>query len=91
MPMRKIAPLLASALLLSACVTRYEQPRYVVAPPPPPPPPPMQAMPPAPPAPVLVGARECREFQQTIVVNGEQQQGYGKACRQPDGTWKIVE
>ena len=33
----------------------------------------------------------CREFQQTIVVNGQQQQGYGKACRQPDGSWKIVE
>jgi surface antigen len=34
--------------------------------------------------------RYCREFQQTIVVGGQQQQGYGKACRQPDGTWKIV-
>ena len=85
--MRKTIPLLASALLLAACVTRYEQPRYVVAPPPPPPP---SAMPqPAPPA--FVGARECREFQQTIVVNGQEQPGYGKACRQPDGTWKIVE
>lgn len=32
----------------------------------------------------------CREFQQTIVVGGQSQQGYGTACRQPDGTWKIV-
>ncbi|MDE1148396.1 MAG: RT0821/Lpp0805 family surface protein [Azospirillaceae bacterium] len=32
----------------------------------------------------------CREFQQTIVVAGEKQQGYGTACRQPDGSWKIV-
>lgn len=32
----------------------------------------------------------CREFTQTIVVAGEKQQGYGTACRQPDGTWKIV-
>ncbi len=32
----------------------------------------------------------CREFQQTITVGGQQQQGYGKACRQSDGTWKIV-
>lgn len=32
----------------------------------------------------------CREFQQTIVVAGQQQQGYGTACRQPDGSWRIV-
>ena len=31
----------------------------------------------------------CREFQQTIVVGGKSQQGYGTACRQPDGSWKI--
>jgi surface antigen len=31
----------------------------------------------------------CREFQQTIVVGGRAQQGYGTACRQPDGTWEI--
>lgn len=33
----------------------------------------------------------CREFQQTIDIGGQPQQGYGKACRQPDGTWKVVE
>ena len=33
----------------------------------------------------------CREFQQTINVGGQQQQGFGTACRQPDGTWKIVQ
>lgn len=32
----------------------------------------------------------CREYQQTITVGGETQAGYGKACRQPDGNWKIV-
>ncbi len=32
----------------------------------------------------------CREFITTITVGGEQQQGYGTACRQPDGTWQIV-
>ncbi len=32
----------------------------------------------------------CREYQQTIVVGGESQSGYGTACRQPDGSWKIV-
>ena len=33
----------------------------------------------------------CREFQQTIVVGGQQQHGYGRACRQQDGSWKVVE
>ena len=34
--------------------------------------------------------RYCREFQQTITVNGEEQKGYGTACRQPDGSWEII-
>jgi surface antigen len=34
---------------------------------------------------------QCREFQQTITVGGQPQQGYGTACRQPDGTWKIIQ
>ena len=34
--------------------------------------------------------RYCREYQQTIYVGGRQEQGYGIACQQPDGTWKIV-
>lgn len=33
----------------------------------------------------------CREYTQTIVVGGKKQEGYGTACRQPDGTWQIVE
>lgn len=32
----------------------------------------------------------CREYQQTINVGGKAEQAYGKACRQPDGSWKIV-
>jgi surface antigen len=32
----------------------------------------------------------CRDFQQTILIDGQQRQGYGKACQQPDGSWKIV-
>ncbi len=31
----------------------------------------------------------CREYQQTIVIGGKEHQGYGTACRQPDGSWKI--
>lgn len=33
----------------------------------------------------------CREFQNTIVVGGRQEQAYGTACRQPDGSWKVVQ
>jgi surface antigen len=32
----------------------------------------------------------CREYQTTIVIDGQTEQAYGTACRQPDGTWKIV-
>ena len=33
----------------------------------------------------------CREFITTINVGGQPQQGYGTACRQADGSWKIVQ
>ncbi len=33
----------------------------------------------------------CREYSQTITVGGETQNAYGKACRAPDGTWRIAE
>lgn len=33
----------------------------------------------------------CREFQQTITVNGTSQVGSGIACRNSDGTWRIVQ
>ncbi len=34
--------------------------------------------------------RDCREFQQTVTVEGEIVTGYGTACRMDDGTWRIV-
>lgn len=33
----------------------------------------------------------CREYSQTIVIGGQKQKAYGKACRQTDGTWRVVE
>ena len=33
----------------------------------------------------------CREYNQTIVIGGKKQSGHGTACREPDGTWQIVE
>lgn len=35
--------------------------------------------------------RYCREFQQTITVGGTSSQGYGIACQQPDGAWRILQ
>ena len=32
----------------------------------------------------------CREFQTTLQVDGQWQPGYGTACLQPDGSWRIV-
>lgn len=31
-----------------------------------------------------------REYQAEVIVGGEKQQGYGTACRQPDGAWKVM-
>lgn len=32
----------------------------------------------------------CREYETTVTVGGETQKAYGTACRQPDGSWKVV-
>ncbi len=34
--------------------------------------------------------RYCREYQTKVLINGKLQKGYGRACREPDGSWKIV-
>ena len=32
----------------------------------------------------------CREYQQSVTIDGQEQRSYGTACRQPDGSWRIV-
>lgn len=32
----------------------------------------------------------CRDFEQTITVDGETELAGGTACRQPDGTWQVT-
>jgi len=34
--------------------------------------------------------RYCREYQQDITVGGKTERAYGRACRNPDGTWQVV-
>ncbi|MGE0109385.1 MAG: glycine zipper 2TM domain-containing protein [Bdellovibrionales bacterium] len=33
----------------------------------------------------------CREFTQTIMIDGDLQESYGTACLRPDGSWQIVQ
>lgn len=32
----------------------------------------------------------CREYRQTIVVDGRAENATGRACQQPDGSWQLV-
>jgi surface antigen len=32
----------------------------------------------------------CREFQQTVTIGGREERSFGTACRQADGSWRIV-
>jgi len=32
----------------------------------------------------------CREFITNIIIAGQEEQGYGTACRQPDGSWQLA-
>lgn len=34
--------------------------------------------------------RSCREYQTTVTVGGAAQPGYGTACLEADGSWRIV-
>ena len=70
--------LLGLGLVGSACVA--EPPPMVVAS--------------APPVPIGAGQpaapqQGCREFNTPVTIGGQQQQAYGTACMEPDGSWKI--
>jgi len=32
----------------------------------------------------------CREYRQTLIIDGRRETGIGVACQQRDGTWRIV-
>jgi surface antigen len=34
--------------------------------------------------------RDCRDFEQTVVVDGQDETVRGTACREPDGTWRAL-
>ena len=33
----------------------------------------------------------CREFESSVVIDGQEETAIGQACRQPDGSWRIVQ
>lgn len=37
-----------------------------------------------------LGGRSCREYTHTVYIDGRPETMRGKACRNPDGTWKDV-
>ena len=37
-----------------------------------------------------VQSGECRDFKTSVIIDSEEQQTTGRACKQDDGTWKIV-
>jgi len=55
-----------------------------------PPPTPEQA-PGAEELPFALDTTYCREYSRSAVINGRRVEVYGKACRQEDGTWRIIE
>ncbi len=32
----------------------------------------------------------CREYESTVTIGGKTEKAYGTACRQPDGSWKVI-
>jgi hypothetical protein len=88
------ANLASAAVYLGAPVYVYPPPAVIYAPRPVYVPPPVYVAPvyvaPAP-APVAVApSSTCHAYQTTVTVGGVPRQVYGTACRQPDGSWRIV-
>ena len=79
--MKPLLPVLASAFLLFACAQVPEPPPVFAST--------LSASATGSVDPV-VETQNCREFGAPIRVGNVEQQGYGRACQQPDGTWRIA-
>ena len=42
------------------------------------------------PEPAVMDRRYCREYQRTVTIDGAPVEAYGTACRQPDGSWRMI-
>lgn len=84
--------LLGAALLSQASQPTYSPPPQAVYAPPPPAyygQAPLQATP-ASDVYQTQSGQYCREYQSSVRVGGQMQYGYGTACQQPDGSWRVV-
>ena len=87
--------LLGAAILSSANQPAYAAPQQIYAPPPPYgqsygySQAPVQAVPYSDVYQSQAG-QYCREYQSHVNVGGRMQYGYGTACQQPDGSWRVV-
>jgi surface antigen len=36
------------------------------------------------------GDQYCREYTTTVTIGGKKESAFGTACRQPDGSWQVV-
>ena len=50
------------------------------------PPPALSALPPQ----AWVPSMTCREYTRDVIIDGRPAAAYGRACLQPDGSWRIV-
>ncbi len=39
----------------------------------------------------LQSGLECRDFESTITIDGREEKSRGQACRQADGTWRVMQ
>ena len=37
-----------------------------------------------------MAGNDCRDYRSTVTVGGKTEEADGAACRQPDGSWKII-
>ena len=37
-----------------------------------------------------ISGQPCREYQHKVTIGGKTEQAYGRACREADGSWQIV-
>lgn len=35
--------------------------------------------------------KDCRDFETSVMIDGKKEKASGRACRQEDGAWKIIE
>jgi len=81
--MRRLVGILAFSILSGAALSGCTYNHYY--------PMPIATQAPGTPAPGMPApGMECREFTQTVTVDGKPAQASGQVCKQPDGSWRLM-